>query len=105
MLAHIEAGALLPPLVVLQTLAKNPQLKLSVVKDYAARTLSSEGAMVEEDRKTIARFEEETASMRSEITELKTKVHNFQSRDLSLYSMRHPQRGLEEYYTPEEYTA
>ena len=73
-LAHIEAGALLPPLVVLQTLAKNPQLKLAVVKDYAARTLSAEGAMVEEDRKTIARFQEETASMRAEITELKTKV-------------------------------
>ena len=73
-LAHIEAGALLPPLVVLQTLAKNPQLKLSVVKDYAARTLSAEGAAVEEDRKAIARFQEETASMRAEITELKTKV-------------------------------
>ena len=73
-LAHIEAGALLPPLVVLQTLAKNPQLKLSVVKDYAARMLSAEGAMVEEDRKAIARFEEETASMRAEVTELKTKA-------------------------------
>ena len=77
MLAHIEAGALLPPLVVLQTLAKNPQLKLSVVKDYAARTLSAEGAAVEEDRKAIARFQEETASMRAEITELKTKVCHF----------------------------
>ncbi len=77
MLAHIEAGALLPPLVVLQTLAKNPQLKLSVVKDYAARTLSAEGAAVEEDRKAISRFQEETASMRAEITELKTKVCHF----------------------------
>ena len=73
-LAHIEAGALLPPLVVLQALAANPQLKLAVVKDYAARALAVEGAAVEEDRKAIARFEEETASMRAEITELKTKV-------------------------------
>lgn len=31
-LAHIEAGGLLPPLVVLQALAANPALKLSVVK-------------------------------------------------------------------------
>ena len=73
-LAHIEAGALLPPLVVLQALAANPQLKLAVVKDYAARALAVEGAAVEEDRKAIARFEEETASMRAEIAELKTKV-------------------------------
>ena len=74
MLAHIEAGALLPPLVVLQALARNPQLKLAVVKDYAARTLAAEGAAVEGDRKAIARFEEETAAMRAEAAELKTKV-------------------------------
>ena len=92
MLAHIEAGALLPPLVVLQTLAKNPQLKLSVVKDYAARTLSAEGAAVEEDRKAIARFQEETASMRAEITELKTKVRQLQPH--LLVSMLHLQGFL-----------
>ena len=74
MLAHIEAGALLPPLVVLQALARNPQLKLAVVKDYAARTLAAEGAAVEGDRKAIARFEEETAAMRAEAAELKTKA-------------------------------
>lgn len=73
-LAHIEAGALLPPLVVLQALARNPQLKLAVVKDYAARTLAAEGAAVEGDRKAIARFEEETAAMRAEAAELKTKA-------------------------------
>jgi hypothetical protein len=74
-LAHIEAGSLLPPLVVLQALAQNPQLKLSVVKAYVARTLAAEGAVVDEDRKLIARFQDETAAMRAEIQELKTKVH------------------------------
>ena len=73
-LAHIEAGALLPPLVVLQALARNPQLKLAVVKDYAARALAAEGAAVEGDRKAIARFEEETAAMRAEAAELETKA-------------------------------
>ncbi len=105
MLAHIEAGALLPPLVVLQTLAKNPQLKLSVVKDYAARTLSSEGAMVEEDRKTIARFQEETASMRSEIMELKTKVHNLHISETYLFTRCAIfTEDMEECLMPEEYT-
>lgn len=73
-LAHIEAGALLPPLVVLQALAANPALKLSVVKGYARRTLAAEAAAVDEDRKVIARFQAETAAMRAEIDELKTKV-------------------------------
>jgi hypothetical protein len=31
-LRHIEAGGLLPPLVVLQTLAKNKQLKVGVLQ-------------------------------------------------------------------------
>ncbi|CAK0785749.1 hypothetical protein CVIRNUC_008960 [Coccomyxa viridis] len=83
-LAHIEAGALLPPLVVLQALARNPQLKLAVVKDYAARTLAAEGAAVEGDRKAIARFEEETAAMRAEAAELKTKVRVFQNNRCAL---------------------
>lgn len=73
-LAHIEAGALLPPLVVLQALAANPALKLSAVKAYAARALAAEAAAVDEDRKVIGRFQEETAAMRAEIDELKTKV-------------------------------
>ncbi|BDA46644.1 Vacuolar protein sorting-associated protein 11 homolog [Coccomyxa sp. Obi] len=78
-LAHIEAGALLPPLVVLQALAANPALKLSVVKGYAARTLAAEAAAVDEDRKVIARFQEETGAMRAEISELKTKARVFQN--------------------------
>ena len=32
------------------------------------------GSALEEDRKVIARFEQETAAMRAEITELQTKV-------------------------------
>jgi hypothetical protein len=31
-ISHIEEGNLLPPLVVLQTLAKNPQLKVGVAR-------------------------------------------------------------------------
>ena len=49
-LRQIEAGNLMPPLVVLSTLAKNPKLKLSVVKDYIARQLKAESAHIDEDR-------------------------------------------------------
>ena len=39
---HLEARALLPPLVVLQELARNRSLSLGVVRDYAARQLAAE---------------------------------------------------------------
>eukprot|EP00884_Botryococcus_braunii_P005454 jgi/Botrbrau1/1490/Bobra.178_3s0045.1 len=60
-LSCIEAGNLLPPLVVLQALSKNPNLKLSVVKGYISRHLASENARIEEDRRAIAKYEAETA--------------------------------------------
>ena len=39
---HLEARQLLPPLVVLQELARNRSLPLGVVRDYAARQLAAE---------------------------------------------------------------
>ena len=74
MLRHIEAGNLMPPLVVLSTLAKNPQLKLSVVKGYIARQLKAESAHIEDDRAAIARYQQESAQMRADVEELKSKV-------------------------------
>lgn len=77
-LHHIEAGALLPPLVVLSILAKNPNLQLSVVKDYIARQLSAESSHIQEDRAQIAKYQQETAHMRAEVKELRTQVWNLQ---------------------------
>ena len=73
-LRHIEASNLMPPLVVLSTLAKNPQLKLSVVKGYIARQLEAESAHIEDDRAAIARYQQESAQMRADVEELKSKV-------------------------------
>lgn len=42
LLARIEASGILPPLVVLQLLAKNPAFKLSLVKDYVTRQLQAD---------------------------------------------------------------
>ena len=39
---HLEARQLLPPLVVLQELARNRSLPLGVVRDYVARQLAAE---------------------------------------------------------------
>lgn len=73
-LGYIEAGSLLPPLVVLQALARNEHLKLSVAKGYIQRQLTNAGVRIEADRATIARYQSETAAMRAEVQELKTQV-------------------------------
>lgn len=73
-LHHIETGNLLPPLVVLTILAKNPTLQLGVVKDYMARQLSAESTHIQEDRAQIAKYQQETAQMRAEVRELRTQV-------------------------------
>lgn len=73
-LRHIEAGNLLPPLVVLSILAKNSNLQLSIVKDYIARQLSAESAHIQEDRAQIAKYQQETAQIRAEVKERTTQV-------------------------------
>lgn len=78
-LQHIEQGELLPPLVVLQTLAKNKNLKVSIVKDYVARQLQMEGKEIAKDRDTISRLQVETSAMKAEAAKLKSQPHVFQS--------------------------
>ena len=56
-LVYIERDNLLPPLIVLQKLAKNPTLTLSVVKEYIARQLQQETRLIEEDRKAIEKYQ------------------------------------------------
>jgi hypothetical protein len=56
-LTYIEKGDILPPIVVLQTLSKNPCLSLSVVKDYIARKLEQESKLIEDDRKSIDKYQ------------------------------------------------
>ncbi|KAK3285147.1 Vacuolar protein sorting-associated protein 11 [Cymbomonas tetramitiformis] len=77
-LAHIERGQLLAPLVVLQTLAANPRLTLSVVKDYIAQHIAEETRLVEEDRAAIRKYHEETNRYRAEVEELRTQARIFQ---------------------------
>ncbi|KAJ3671703.1 hypothetical protein LUZ60_007782 [Juncus effusus] len=77
-LGFVEKEDVLPPILVLQTLAKNPCLTLSVVKDYIARKLEQESKFIEEDRKSIDKYKEETDLMRKEISDLQTNAKIFQ---------------------------
>ncbi|XP_052724423.1 vacuolar protein-sorting-associated protein 11 homolog isoform X2 [Vigna angularis] len=77
-LTYIERDDILPPIIVLQTLSRNPCLTLSVIKDYIARKLERESKMIEEDRQAIEKYQEDTLSMRKEIQDLRTNARIFQ---------------------------
>ncbi|KAI8007487.1 hypothetical protein LOK49_LG07G02654 [Camellia lanceoleosa] len=77
-LTYIERDNILPPIIVLQTLARNSCLNLSVIKDYIARKLEQESKLIDEDRRSIDKYQEETLSMRKEIQDLRTNARIFQ---------------------------
>ncbi|XP_058070687.1 vacuolar protein-sorting-associated protein 11 homolog [Magnolia sinica] len=77
-LTYVERDDILPPIIVLQTLARNPCLTLSVVKDYIARKLEQESKLIEEDRRSIEKYQEDTSAMRKEIQDLRTNARIFQ---------------------------
>ncbi|XP_015898778.3 vacuolar protein-sorting-associated protein 11 homolog [Ziziphus jujuba] len=77
-LTYIERDDILPPIIVLQTLSRNPCLTLSVIKDYIARKLEQESKLIEEDRRAIDKYQEDTLAMRKEIEDLRTNARIFQ---------------------------
>lgn len=77
-LTYVERDDILPPIVVLQTLSRNPCLTLSVIKDYIARKLEQESKLIEEDRQSIEKCQDETLTMRKEIHDLRTNARIFQ---------------------------
>eukprot|EP00808_Paulinella_micropora_P031042 g83159.t1 len=77
-LETIEKRSLLPPLQVVQILSRNPKKTLSVVKDYIIQVLQHENEITAADRLDIARYREQTAEMRAEIKQLKSRATTFQ---------------------------
>ncbi|KAJ8748601.1 hypothetical protein K2173_007591 [Erythroxylum novogranatense] len=77
-LSYIERDDILPPIIVLQTLSRNPCLTLSVIKDYISRKLEQESKLIEEDRRAIEKYQENTLAMRKEIQDLRTNARIFQ---------------------------
>ena len=71
---HIEDGNILPPLIVLQILAKNSSLKVAIVKNYVARQLHMENIQIQKDRETIKKLQTETENMKIEVDKLTTKA-------------------------------
>uniref|UniRef100_A0A3Q2QIU7 Vacuolar protein sorting-associated protein 11 homolog n=1 Tax=Fundulus heteroclitus TaxID=8078 RepID=A0A3Q2QIU7_FUNHE len=77
-LHHIDQKNLMPPLLVVQTLAHNSTATLSVIKDYLINELQRESQQIDDDERKICQYREETAHLRSEIQELKASAKIFQ---------------------------
>ncbi|CAI5480653.1 unnamed protein product [Closterium sp. Yama58-4] len=75
----VERGNLLPPLLVLQTLSRNPHITVGEVRDYVSRHLQQETAIIEEDRRAIEKYQHETDKYRKELHQLLTEPLVFQS--------------------------
>lgn len=58
---------------VVQTLAHNSTATLSVIKDYLINKLQRESQQIEDDERKISQYRVETAHLRSEIQDLKTR--------------------------------
>ncbi|XP_058050899.1 vacuolar protein sorting-associated protein 11 homolog [Ahaetulla prasina] len=83
-LARIETKNLMPPLLVVQTLAHNSTATLSVIKDYLISKLQRQSCQIEQDEQKIQKYREETKRIRHDIEELKTSPKIFQKTKCSI---------------------
>lgn len=83
-LQHIDKMNLLPPLLVIQTLAHSSTATLSVIKSYVIRKLQSENDQITEDERLIKQYREDTEKKRQQIEELKTTAKVFQNTKCSI---------------------
>ncbi|KAJ1657403.1 Vacuolar protein sorting-associated protein 11 [Dispira simplex] len=84
LLEKIEELNLLPPLQVIQILSRHSVAKLGLVKDYLIRCLRAERTLINQDKKLITSYREETAAMQEEIRQLQTDPIVFQGTKCSL---------------------
>ncbi|EHB08795.1 Vacuolar protein sorting-associated protein 11-like protein [Heterocephalus glaber] len=83
-LKHIENKNLMPPLLVVQTLAHNSTATLSVIRDYLVQKLQKQSQQIAQDELRVQRYREETTRIRQEIQELKASPKIFQKTKCSI---------------------
>ncbi|KAJ3287175.1 Vacuolar protein sorting-associated protein 11 [Borealophlyctis nickersoniae] len=75
----IDKRNLLPPLQVVQVLARNSAVTIGMVREYLIRRIEAERKAVDESEKLIHSYREETERMRAQIDELKGSPIVFQA--------------------------
>lgn len=76
-LGHVERQQLMPPLLVVQTLALSATAPLAVVRDYVVRQLQQEADQIAEDERLIRQYTQETQRMKAHINDLRTSATIF----------------------------
>lgn len=76
-LSKIQQMNLIPPLRVVQILAKNPKLQLSVVKKYLIEVLREQQKLIDEDEKDIKKFKEKITKMKDKIHDIRNNAQQF----------------------------
>ncbi|KAI3427097.1 hypothetical protein D9Q98_007036 [Chlorella vulgaris] len=79
LLERIEAGGILPPLVVLQILSRNSTFQLSLVKDYVTRQLAADNRSLRSDQEEAERLKAEMERTRHQVLRLQSEPVVFQS--------------------------
>ena len=77
--AEIERKRLLPPIMIIEILARSETATLAVIKDYLIRWLTRENERIVENEKLINQFKDDTEKMRQLIDEMKTNFKVFQA--------------------------
>ncbi|CAG9460692.1 unnamed protein product [Pedinophyceae sp. YPF-701] len=78
-LARIEAGGVLPPALVLETLAKSPSLTLASVREYVSGHIQAQSAAIARDAEAAAELRAEAERFSEEAERLATQPVVFQS--------------------------
>ncbi len=79
LLSRIEAEEVMPPMAVLPVLAKNPHLRLELVRDYVIRALENENRTITADVEEAQRLKEEVRKAEEAVKKLTTEPVVFQS--------------------------
>lgn len=79
LLGRIEAQGVMPPLVVLPVLARNPHLRLELVKDCVSRALQAENRAIEADLEEAERLKAEVERAEADVQRVTTEPVVFQS--------------------------
>lgn len=77
-LRHIEENHLMPPLMVVQTLADSQYATLADIKPYILKHLQEVNEQIVKDEQLVKQYREDTTRMRDQIKELQTSAKVFQ---------------------------
>lgn len=78
-LKKIDEDGLMAPLQVIQTLSSTGVANMGLIKPFLTRTIAAERAEIEDNRRLIGSYREQTEAKRKEIEELATKPAVFQA--------------------------